>query len=147
MLSSAVSSLQLDCYDKKELTKIAEDIVSFAGDTRVWLLYGEMGAGKTTLVKAICTVMGSGDLVSSPTYSLVNQYEDSTGGAIYHFDFYRIGNESEAFDIGTEEYFRSGCYCFVEWPSKIPSLLPESHYLEIGIASAETMRTIAVTKL
>ncbi len=91
-----------------------------------------MGAGKTTLIKAVCKELGVQDTVQSPTYGLVNEYVSPSAGKIYHFDFYRIKDETEAMDIGYEDYFYSGAYCFVEWPSKIPSLLP-AIYLKISI--------------
>lgn len=107
-----------------ELDSAAQRLIHAIGNRRVWLFYGEMGVGKTTLIKAICTALGTKDQVSSPTFSIVNEYE-SPQGPIYHFDFYRIRNEQEALDLGYEEYFYSGHYCFVEWPELIPSLLPE----------------------
>lgn len=83
-----------------------------------------MGAGKTTLIKAICALLGSDDVVKSPTFSIVNEY-DSPAGTIYHFDFYRIENLAEVFDMGFEEYIASGNYCFMEWPELIEPLIPE----------------------
>lgn len=106
-----------------ELPEAADRILTAAGGHRVWLFYGEMGAGKTTLIKAICQRLGVTDVMSSPTFALVNAYT-SPHGTVYHFDFYRIKSEQEAFDLGYEEYFYSGNYCFVEWPDKIPNLLP-----------------------
>ena len=91
-----------------------------------------MGAGKTTLVKALGTLWGIVDEISSPTYSLVNEYADHSGRTYYHFDFYRINDEEEAYDIGTEEYLYSGDLCLIEWSDKIPSLIPDQ-YLEISI--------------
>ena len=85
-----------------------------------------MGAGKTTFIKAICTELGVKGRMSSPTFSLINEYLTSSGQKIYHFDFYRIKSEKEAFDLGYEEYFYSGNYCFIEWPDKIENLLPEN---------------------
>jgi len=110
--------------DLSGLDSVAQRLVHTIGKHRVWLFYGEMGVGKTTLIKAICTALGTKDQVSSPTFSIVNEYA-SPQGPIYHFDFYRIRNEQEALDLGYEEYFYSGHYCFVEWPELIPSLLPE----------------------
>ncbi len=93
---------------------------------------GEMGAGKTTFIRYLCEELGVKDHVSSPTYALVNEYEANDGRRICHFDFYRINNEQEAADIGTEEYFMAGALCLIEWPSRIPSLLPEK-YAQISI--------------
>ena len=103
-------------------------MISFAQATPVWLFYGEMGAGKTTLIKALCQAWEVEDTVSSPTFALVNEYRTSKGQVVYHFDFYRIEDEEEATDIGLEEYFYSQRYCLVEWPTKIRNLLPESVY-------------------
>ncbi len=87
---------------------------------------GLMGAGKTTFIKAICAHLGVEDVTSSPTFSLVNDYETPEGKSIYHFDLYRINSELEALDMGIEEYLYSGNWCFIEWPEKIPNLLPEN---------------------
>ncbi len=122
----------LVCDELLELPGIAEKLIEFAGDHKVWLFEGEMGAGKTTLIKAVCEKMAVEDMVSSPTFSIVNEYETAQGDSIYHFDFYRIKSESEAADIGVDEYFHSDNYCFIEWPSKIPSLLPDK-YLKINL--------------
>lgn len=107
-----------------KLPSIAHRLLQEAGDKKVWLFFGEMGVGKTTLIKALCEELGVKDTTSSPTFSIVNEYEGAEG-PIYHFDFYRIRSEQEAWDLGYEEYFYSGQYCFVEWPELIPSLLPE----------------------
>ncbi len=106
-----------------ELPDAAARLLAAAGDRRIFLFYGEMGAGKTTLIKAICTQLGVVDDTSSPTFSIVNEYT-SPHGPIYHFDFYRIRSEREAFDLGYEDYFYSDRYCLVEWPEKIAGLLP-----------------------
>ncbi|MGJ1432207.1 tRNA (adenosine(37)-N6)-threonylcarbamoyltransferase complex ATPase subunit type 1 TsaE [Sphingobacterium spiritivorum] len=116
--------MKLHVQNLSELPGAASEILSVFADTRVFLLYGSMGAGKTTFVKAICEQLGVTDSTSSPTFSIVNQYSYPEGN-VYHFDFYRIKDEQEAFDMGYEEYFYSGDYCFIEWPEKIPNLLPE----------------------
>jgi len=97
---------------------------SFPG-MRLFAFFGEMGAGKTTFIKGICKSLGVSENVSSPTFALINEYEDKKGDPVYHFDFYRIENEQEAIDIGVRDYFSSGRYCFIEWPEKILHLLPE----------------------
>lgn len=102
------------------------------GEHKIIAFYGKMGAGKTTLIKAICQAMGVTNVVSSPTFSLVNEYHATNGDTIYHFDFYRINKIEEAYDFGYEEYFFSDAYCFIEWPEKIESLLP-SNTLRITI--------------
>ena len=114
---------QLNSLD--DLPAVAADLlVKFPGK-RLFALFGEMGAGKTTFIKSLCLVLGVDENVSSPTFSLVNEYKNGQGEPVYHFDFYRIENEQEALHIGVEEYFNSGAYCFVEWPEKILHLLPE----------------------
>ena len=107
-----------------ELPALARKLLLFAGEHRVLVFYGEMGTGKTTFIKALCKELGVAVTVSSPTFSIVNEYE-YPHGLIYHFDFYRLKDQSEAFDMGYEEYFYSGEYCFIEWPEKIPDLIPD----------------------
>lgn len=94
---------------------------------------GPMGAGKTTLIRAICQQLGVADTVTSPTFALINEYKDAEGRPVYHFDFYRINKLEEAFDFGYEEYFYSGNLCLVEWPEKIEPLLPEEGVMTVGI--------------
>lgn len=110
-------------YTLKEISVIAEEVIKNA-QHNVWLFYGEMGVGKTTLIKELVKQLGVTDNVSSPTFSLVNEYHSSSKDKIYHFDFYRINKESEAMDMGIEEYFYSKHKCLVEWPNKIENLLP-----------------------
>jgi tRNA threonylcarbamoyladenosine biosynthesis protein TsaE len=107
----------------KELEQAAHELLRISNGSKVWLFFGEMGAGKTTLIKEICKALGVPSGMSSPTFSIVNEYQAGPE-TIYHFDFYRLKNETEAYDIGTDEYFDSGKYCFVEWPERIPSLWP-----------------------
>jgi len=128
------------------LAEVAEKVIEFAGDQSVFLFYGEMGAGKTTFIKHLCSVLGVVDATSSPTFSIVNEYS-SANGTVFHFDFYRLKQESEALDLGYEDYFYSGNYCFIEWPEKIPNLLPE-HFIEIKISVLdETERVISANKI
>lgn len=108
----------------EELPAAAAWLLSAKPESRIFLFQGAMGAGKTTFIKAICAQLGVVDSTSSPTFSIVNEYH-APNGPVYHFDFYRLKDEQEALDLGYEEYFYSGNYCFVEWPEKIPSLLPE----------------------
>lgn len=108
----------------------------------VILFYGEMGVGKTTTIKALCKALGVVDEVSSPTFSLVNEYATEKGQPLYHFDMYRIDTEEEVYDMGYEEYFYSGDTCLVEWPEKIPNLLPEK-FGRILITQNNTKREIA----
>lgn len=109
-----------------ELQKIAKKLIDTFPDEKIFALYGKMGAGKTTFIQAICKVLGSADNVISPTFAIINEYSTKTNDPIFHFDFYRINNMSEAFDLGYEDYFYSGNYCFIEWPEKIEPLLPEN---------------------
>lgn len=139
------TSVTLTCESTKALDKVAEQIIAFAGPLKVWTFEGEMGAGKTTLIQAICKSLGVQDHVSSPTYSIVNEYHYNQS-KIFHFDFYRIKSEEEAWDIGYEDYVDSGQLCLVEWPSKIAALLPESLVaINIEVLDSNT-RKIFVTK-
>ncbi|HBY67338.1 MAG: tRNA (adenosine(37)-N6)-threonylcarbamoyltransferase complex ATPase subunit type 1 TsaE [Flavobacteriaceae bacterium] len=112
-------------YTLDNLQQIADKILTNA-QNKYFLFYGDMGVGKTTLIKALAKQLGVTDNISSPTFSLVNEYE-STDGVIYHFDFYRIEDETEALDMGIEEYFYSDNWVFIEWPEKINKLLPDEH--------------------
>lgn len=108
-----------------EINSVAAKFLDFVGDKTIFALYGPMGVGKTTFVKAIASCLGVMDDVSSPTFAIVNEYETNKGEVLYHFDFYRVNKISEALDFGYEEYFFSGRRCFIEWPEKIDELLPE----------------------
>ena len=118
---------------QEELPEVAEAIVGLLGPRTVVALRGEMGAGKTTLIREIVARLGSRDTVTSPTFAIVNHYAGTERPAIYHFDFYRIEDVREAYDFGYEEYFYSGDLCLVEWPEKIEELLPE-HTMNVRIA-------------
>lgn len=121
--------------NENKLKEAALSLLKFAEGEKILLFQGEMGAGKTSLIKSICLQLGMLENVSSPTYSLVNEYV-YPHGKIFHFDFFRIKNESEAFDLGFEEYLTSGDYCFIEWPEMIPNLWPDS-FIEIKIIETE----------
>jgi tRNA threonylcarbamoyladenosine biosynthesis protein TsaE len=124
-----------------QLAEVAKTILSASGNQRIFTLQGDLGAGKTTLVKAFCACLGAGDVVKSPTFALVNTY-DAPGGEIFHFDFYRITRLEEAYDLGFEEYFDSGNYCFIEWPEMITPLLPETAVQIHITVDGPTARTI-----
>lgn len=111
-------------YSLDELSRVAKEILEFSNE-KVFLFYGSMGVGKTTLIKELCLQLGTTDTVSSPTFGIVNEYH-SESGSIYHFDFYRLEKASEALDLGVEEYFYSDSFVFVEWPEKVKDYLPES---------------------
>jgi tRNA threonylcarbamoyladenosine biosynthesis protein TsaE len=125
-----------------DLPKIAKDILA-ATSKKVFLFNGEMGAGKTTLIKQFCTLLECEDETSSPTFSLVNHYVSVKHGDIFHFDFYRINSVEEAFDIGFEEYLASDSICLIEWPEKIMKLISEP-YVNIEIVSNPQSRFINV---
>lgn len=109
-----------------DINEAAKTFVENMGDGKVFAFYGKMGAGKTTFVKAICEYLGVDDVITSPTFAIVNEYTSATtGDAIYHFDFYRIKKLEEVYDMGYEDYFYSGSLCFLEWPELIEDLLPE----------------------
>ena len=132
--------------NESELHEAASDLIKFAEKEKVFLFEGEMGAGKTTLIKSLCFALGMKDTANSPTYSIVNEYA-YPHGKIYHFDFFRIKTQSEAFDIGFEEYLSSGEYCFIEWPQNITELWP-LHYIKIKISEVENkLRNIEVNKV
>lgn len=107
-----------------ELPAVATKLLKSFDGEKIVAFEGPMGAGKTTLIKAICEALGVKDTVSSPTFSIVNEYRTAKGEKIYHFDFYRIKSVDEAYDMGYEEYFYSKAYCFIEWPEKIGELMP-----------------------
>ena len=120
--------LSFDIVTLDVLDHVAQDIVSAISEKRIVLFYGEMGSGKTTLIKEICKQLGVTDSMSSPTFSLVNQYQTPDHKTMYHFDLYRIKNIEECLDIGMEEYLYSGHYCFIEWPDIALPLMPSNYY-------------------
>ncbi len=122
--------------DLDSLTLAAKEFVDAVGERRVVSFKGSMGAGKTTFIKAICDVLEVEDNVCSPTFAICNVYYSKKAGEIYHFDFYRLENEEQALDIGVEENFYSGNYCFMEWAENIPSLIP-SDCVEVKIKEIE----------
>ena len=128
-----------------DLGGVAREFLHRARQYPVWLFFGEMGSGKTTFIKSICSELGVSDTTASPTFSIVNEYRSHPGKKIYHFDFYRIKNEAEAYDIGTEEYFYSGDLCLVEWPEKIPSFVPPEYAEVVITVEDQNQRTIALS--
>lgn len=141
-----MAELRLESKGLDDLGNIAQQITKFGKGHNIWLLMGQMGAGKTTLSKAICTNLGVVDLVQSPTFSLVNEYLTNMGDTVYHFDFYRIEDIDELANIGVEEYFDSGNLCLIEWPEKVSELIPEE-YLKIFIeVLGDNTRVIKLTK-
>lgn len=113
-------------FSLEQINKIAEKVLA-QKPNKIILFHGEMGVGKTTFIKALAKALGVNESTSSPTFSLVNEYSIDSNNKIYHFDVYRLKNETEAYDIGIDEYFDSGNWCFVEWAEKIPNLIPKNH--------------------
>ncbi|MES2577136.1 MAG: tRNA (adenosine(37)-N6)-threonylcarbamoyltransferase complex ATPase subunit type 1 TsaE [Bacteroidota bacterium] len=109
-----------------QLEEVAQKIIA-ENPKKVILFHGEMGVGKTTLIKQLCKTLGVTGATSSPTFSLVNEYEADDNQLVYHFDFYRLNHETEALDMGVDDYLYSGNWCFIEWAEKIPNLIPETH--------------------
>ena len=117
--------MQIQIQSLPQITEAAHQFVEAMGDNTVFAFYGQMGAGKTTFIKAICEVLGVSDAITSPTFAIVNEYRsDLAGELIYHFDFYRIKKLDEVYDMGYEDYFYSGALCFIEWPELVEELLP-----------------------
>ncbi len=123
----ALKTIIVDSLEK--IDKGAEEFINFISNSdlqsNIFAFYGNMGAGKTTFITALCRVLGVEDSVNSPTFTIVNEYRAKRGFPIYHFDFYRINKVSEAYEIGIDEYFGGDGLCFIEWPQKIDSILPE----------------------
>jgi len=130
-----------------DLSKVASDILDFFKNDRVFCFYGEMGIGKTTLIKRFCNTLGVEEITSSPSFSIVNEYFSNNNLLIYHFDFYRIKSISEVYDIGYEDYIYSGNYCFIEWAEKISELL-SIDFVKIKILELQdhSLRTIICEK-
>lgn len=124
-----------------QLSEVAKQMLNLYKDERVFLFFGEMGAGKTTFIKSVCVHLGLRDSVSSPTYSIVNEYL-TNDTCVYHFDFYRLKKENEALDMGFEEYLYSGCYCMIEWPERISSYWPK-RYVKVIMSEGDQGRTIS----
>ena len=127
-----------------ELPAIAKSILDFAKGKKIFCFYGELGAGKTSLIKELCKQLGMKDEGSSPTFSLINEYQTKDEKKLFHFDLYRLKNESEIYDIGYEEYLFSGNYCFIEWPEKIERLLPPN-FVKVRIEVKEGERIISIS--
>ncbi len=130
--------------DLKHIKDVADQFLKAFPEPAVFCFYGSMGAGKTTFIQALCEKLEVEDVVNSPSFSIVNEYNRRNGDAVYHFDFYRLKEEEEAFDLGYEDYFYSGNYCFVEWPEKIESLLPQKRYDVHFVVLDDMSREISV---
>ena len=135
-----------EIHSVEGLPEVARKLLGEFPEERFFAFFGKMGVGKTTLIKELCAALGVGDNVCSPTFAIVNEYSRPIGGsgqteAVYHFDFYRLKSVAEAYDIGYEEYFYSGCYCFTEWTEKVEELLPE-HYVRVEIEEVDGTRIL-----
>jgi len=131
-------------YQIANLPAVSTQIIDLAKDFKIWTFDGEMGAGKTTLIKSICKNLGVIDEVSSPTFSLVNEYKTLNGQTVFHFDFYRIKSINEAYDMGVEEYFDSGNICLIEWPNMIDEILLNEKTFNIFISMNSNSRSIQI---
>ncbi len=133
-------NIQIKSID--QIHEAAREFVAQIGTDTVFAFYGKMGAGKTTFTKAVCEVLGVEDVITSPTFAIVNEYEAGNGQPIYHFDFYRIKRLEEAYDIGCDDYFYSGHLCFIEWPELIEDILPENTVKVIIEENEDGTRTV-----
>ena len=133
--------MELKITSIEQIDEAARQFVSQIGERRVFAFYGSMGAGKTTFVKAVCEQFGVQDVITSPTFAIVNEYTGDDG-AIYHFDFYRIKKLEEVYDMGYEDYFYSGALCFIEWPELIEELLPEDAVKVSIVEQEDGSRTV-----
>ena len=144
-MPETISSQKLT-YNLNSLPQVASTLINEGKVEPVWLFFGDLGAGKTTLIKEVCIQMGvHPGLLSSPTFSIINEYPTKTG-TIYHFDFYRLKNELEILDLGIEEYFDSGMYCFIEWPERLGKILPAAFFRISITETSPISRTLEYEK-
>ncbi len=135
--------MKIISYIPDDLVNTTKMLINAYPDRKIFAFYGEMGAGKTTFIKAICKYFGVEDIVSSPTFAIINEYLTSDQEQIFHFDFYRLKNAGELFDIGYEDYFYSNSYCLIEWPEKIEEFLPEETIrVDINVDRKDNTRLI-----
>ena len=126
-----------------ELESASTSLLELINDNNIICFYGDMGVGKTTFIKEICKKLGVSDVVNSPTFSIINEYLTENDESVYHFDFYRIEKEEEAFDMGYEEYFYHGDLCLIEWPEKIASIIPKN-VIKVQITRSDEQRIIEI---
>ena len=136
-----MSCMVVEIKGIEQLPEVARKLLGTFPDDRFFAFFGKMGVGKTTLIKEICAALGVRENVCSPTFAIVNEYSTVEGEPVYHFDFYRMKSVAEAYDIGYEEYFYSGCYCFTEWTEKVEELLPE-RYVRVDIEERDGKRIL-----
>lgn len=131
-----LSFMIIEIKDKRHLPHAAKELLKYAGGKRIFAFYGAMGSGKTTIIKAVCNELGAVDIVSSPTFTLVNEYKNEEGESIFHIDFYRIKKQEEVYDFGIEEYLTGESWCFMEWPELVEEILPDD-ILKVRINAGE----------
>ena len=136
--------IEIPSVDK--IQEAAWQFVCQMGDAKVFAFYGKMGAGKTTFIKAVCQELGVEDVITSPTFALVNEYTAGDGSPIFHFDFYRVKKLEEVYDMGYEDYFYSGALCLMEWPELVEELLPQDAVAVTIHANADGSRSIDVER-
>ncbi|MBQ8096228.1 MAG: tRNA (adenosine(37)-N6)-threonylcarbamoyltransferase complex ATPase subunit type 1 TsaE [Prevotella sp.] len=141
--------MQIDIKELGSIRQAAQQFVSQIGQHTVFAFYGKMGAGKTTFIKAVCEELGVEDVITSPTFAIVNEYSlplqpESNGGRLFHFDFYRIKRLEEVYDMGYEDYFYSGALCFIEWPELIEPLLPDDAVRVTISEQPDGTRTVSI---
>jgi len=134
--------MEITIRNIETIGEAAREFIKQMGDRRVFAFYGEMGAGKTTFVKAICEALGVEDVITSPTFAIVNEYSLSSG-SLFHFDFYRIKRLEEVYDMGYEDYFYSGALCFIEWPELVEELLPDDAVKVYITINSDGSRTVS----
>lgn len=135
--------MEIKIKDLGHIREAAKEFIQNMGNGNVFAFYGEMGAGKTTFIKALCEELGVEDVITSPTFAIVNEYTDGKGEPIYHFDFYRIKKLDEVFDMGYEDYIDSGNLCLMEWPELIEDILPEDAKKVTIIVNDDGSRTLS----
>lgn len=129
-----------------DINVAAKEFAALMDEFTVFAFYGEMGAGKTTFIKALCEELGVNDVINSPSFSIINEYRsDTTAELIYHFDCYRLNNLSEACEVGVEDYFDSGALCFIEWPERLEELLPQDTVKVAMLANEDGSRILNIT--
>lgn len=134
----------LELKSLSDLNIVADKFLRLMRNKKVFAFFGPMGVGKTTFIKALCNELGVVEIVTSPTFALVNEYQTGAGNSIFHFDFYRIEKIEEVYDFGYEDYFFSGNYCFIEWPDKVAEILPKDVVFVQLIENEDGSRTINI---
>ena len=138
--------MEITINNLDSINEAAKQFIAQIDQDTVFAFHGEMGAGKTTFIKAICEELGVEDVINSPTFAIVNEYRTATAELVYHFDFYRINKPEEAFDFGYEDYLYSGALCFIEWPEKIEDLLPGDAVQVTITQNDDDTRTIKIER-